>query len=164
MTDAPAADMAPDPAADPAIVLVRPLIPGNTGTIARTCAALELDLCLVGPLGFDLSDKAVRRAGLDYWPHVRLHRFADWDDFLARRRPRAGALFAFEEFGDRTAYEVDWPDDAHLLFGSETVGLPAEVLDGRATVRLPMRGRHVRSLNLANAATAAAYLAFRGLF
>lgn len=151
--------------AGPAIVLVAPLIPGNTGSVARTCAALQVDLCLVGPLGFDLSERAVRRAGLDYWPHVPLHVHADWPAFLAERRPREAALFPFEEFGPRTVYEVDWPSDAHLVFGTETVGLPAEVLDGRRdrAVRLPMRSRHVRSLNLANAATAAAYQAFRAL-
>jgi tRNA (cytidine/uridine-2'-O-)-methyltransferase len=144
----------------PAIVLVRPLIPGNTGTIARTCAALQIDLCLVGPLGFDISDKAVKRAGLDYWPHVPLHQFEDWEDFLTRRAPRV--MFAFEEWGETSVYDVDWPEDAHLLFGSETVGLPPEITDAAQVVRLPMRSTHVRSLNLANAATAAAYLAFRG--
>ncbi|MBM2575265.1 tRNA (cytidine(34)-2'-O)-methyltransferase [Jannaschia sp. Os4] len=149
----------------PAIVLVEPLIPGNTGTIARTCAALEVDLCLVHPLGFSLDEKAVRRAGLDYWPHVPLHEYADWDDFASRRGAREAALFPFEEFGPRTCYEVDWPPDAHLLFGSETVGLPGAVLDGRRdrAVRLPMRSPHVRSLNLSNAVAAAAYVAFRGL-
>ena len=154
---------APGPAPGPAIVLVRPLIPGNTGSVARTCAALRIDLCLVGPLGFDLSERAVRRAGLDYWPHVPLHRFDSWDDFLARRAPPANALFAFEEFGAASAYDVDWPEGAHLVFGSETVGLPEEVLGVCRGVRLPMRSGHVRSLNLANAATAAAYLAFRRL-
>lgn len=145
----------------PAIVLVRPLIPGNTGTIARTCAALQVDLCLVGPLGFDISDKAVRRAGLDYWPHVPLHVFDDWADFIARRAPNR--MFAFEEFGETSVYDVDWPEDAHLLFGSETVGLSQDILDMAEGVRLPMRSKNVRSLNLANAATAAAYLAFRSL-
>lgn len=143
----------------PAIVLVRPLIPGNTGTIARTCAALQIDLCLVGPLGFDISDKAVKRAGLDYWPHVPLHEFTDWNDFLTRRAP--GPLFAFEEWGETSIYDVTWPADAHLIFGSETVGLPPEVTDTATVIRLPMRSPHVRSLNLANAATAAAYLAFQ---
>ncbi|UWQ21812.1 tRNA (cytidine(34)-2'-O)-methyltransferase [Jannaschia sp. W003] len=144
----------------PAIVLVRPLIPGNTGTIARTCAALEIDLCLVGPLGFEITDRAVRRAGLDYWPHVPLHRYDTWADFAARR---PGPRFAFEEWGETSAYDVAWPGDAQLLFGSETVGLPPEALEGARAVRLPMRSPHVRSLNLANAATAAAYIAFRGL-
>ncbi|KIT14238.1 tRNA (cytidine(34)-2'-O)-methyltransferase [Jannaschia aquimarina] len=147
--------------AGPAIVLVEPLIPGNTGTIARTCAALQVDLCLVGPLGFDIADKAVKRAGLDYWPHVPLQIYDDWDDFVARRAPEA--LFAFEEWGEASVYDVAWPTDAHLVFGSETVGLPRRITGEATVVRLPMRSPHVRSLNLANAATAAAYIAFRAL-
>jgi tRNA (cytidine/uridine-2'-O-)-methyltransferase len=148
----------------PAIVLVEPLIPGNTGTIARTCAALRLDLCVVGPTGFDLSDRAARRAGLDYWPFVPLHVFADWDAFVAERRPREAALRLFEEWGARDATREDWPEDVHLVFGTETTGLPARVLAGREdrVTRLPMRSGDVRSLNLACAATAAAYLALRG--
>jgi tRNA (cytidine/uridine-2'-O-)-methyltransferase len=147
-----------------AIVLHRPEIPGNTGTIGRTCVALDLDLCLIRPYGFELSDRTVRRAGLDYWRHVRLHEFEDWADFLARRAPRPEATFLFEEFGVTSAYDAAYPADAHLVFGQETVGLPPELLAGREdrTLRLPMRSPHIRSLNLANAATAAAYLALRG--
>ncbi|PWJ17398.1 tRNA (cytidine(34)-2'-O)-methyltransferase [Jannaschia seohaensis] len=146
----------------PALVLYQPEIPGNTGTIGRTCVALDLDLCLIRPYGFELSDKTVRRAGLDYWKHVRLHEFDDWDDFLARRAPRPESLFLLEEFGAESAYDADYPADVHLVFGRETTGLPPEVLAGRRTLRLPMRSPHIRSLNLANAATAAAYLALRG--
>ena len=145
-----------------AIVLFEPEIPGNTGSIGRSCVALDLDLCLIRPYGFELSDRTVRRAGLDYWKHVRLHEFDDWDDFLARRAPRPAALFLMEEFGAVSAYDADYPADVHLVFGRETTGLPPAVLAGRATLRLPMRSPHVRSLNLANAATAAAYLALRG--
>lgn len=149
----------------PAIVLVRPEIAGNTGAVGRTCVALDLDLCLVRPYGFEITDRAVRRAGLDYWRHVRLHEYDGWDDFVSRRAPRPDALFLFEDHGARSAYDVDFPPDAHLVFGQETVGLgPAEVA-GREDrlVRLPMRSPHIRSLNLANAATAAAYLALRGV-
>ncbi|TFL18452.1 TrmH family RNA methyltransferase [Jannaschia formosa] len=146
----------------PALVLYQPEIPGNTGSVGRTCVALDLDLCLIRPYGFELSDRTVRRAGLDYWKHVRLHEFEDWDDFLTRRAPRAEALFLMEDFGAASAYETEFPEDFHLVFGRETTGLPAQVLAGRATLRLPMRSPHIRSLNLANAATAAAYLALRG--
>lgn len=148
-----------------AIVLVAPLIPGNTGTIGRTCVALDLDLCLVRPYGFDLTEKSVRRAGLDYWKHVALHEYDDWDDFLMRRAPRPEALHLFEEHGAASVYDVAFAPDAHLVFGCETTGLPPEVIDrhpGRL-VRLPMRSAHVRSLNLANAATAAAYVALGGM-
>jgi tRNA (cytidine/uridine-2'-O-)-methyltransferase len=147
----------------PAIVLVAPEIPGNTGTIGRTCVALDIELCLVRPYGFDLSDRTVRRAGLDYWRHVRLSEFDDWSDFLARRAPRREALFLWEDDGAVSAYDAAFPPDAHLVFGCETKGLPDDVLAPLSdrTVRLPMRSRHIRSLNLANAATAAAYIALR---
>jgi tRNA (cytidine/uridine-2'-O-)-methyltransferase len=150
----------------PAIVLVAPEIPGNTGTVGRTCVALDLDLCLVRPYGFALTDRNVRRAGLDYWRHVRLEEYDDWDDFLARRAPRSEALFLWEDDGAQSAYDVTFPPDAQLVFGCETRGLPMDVLarhPGR-TVRLPMRSPYIRSLNLANAATAAAYLALRSAF
>lgn len=148
-----------------AIVLVAPLIPGNTGSVGRTCVALDLDLCLIRPYGFDLSEKSVRRAGLDYWKHVALHEYDDWDDFLTRRVPRAEAIHLFEEHGAASVYDVDFAPDAHLVFGRETTGLPPEVIarhPGRL-VRLPMRSERIRSLNLANAATAAAYVALRGI-
>ncbi|MGB3553123.1 MAG: tRNA (cytidine(34)-2'-O)-methyltransferase [Jannaschia sp.] len=144
-----------------AIVLHQPEIPGNTGSIGRTCVALDLDLCLIRPYGFELTDRAVRRAGLDYWHHVSLHEYDDWDDFLARRAPRPDALFLFEEFGARSFYGLDYPVDAHLVFGRESAGLPPKILEGRTTVRLPMRSPHIRSLNLANTATTAAYQALR---
>ena len=149
----------------PAIVLVRPEIAGNTGAVGRTCVALDLDLCLVRPYGFKITDRAVRRAGLDYWRHVRLHEYEDWDDFLKRRAPRPEALFLLAARAERSALDIEFPADAHLVLGQETVGLgPAEVA-GREDrlVRLPMRSPHVRSLNLANAATAAAYLALRAV-
>ncbi|WP_179378039.1 tRNA (cytidine(34)-2'-O)-methyltransferase [Jannaschia marina] len=149
----------------PAIVLVRPEIAGNTGSVGRTCVALDLDLCLVKPYGFEITDRNVRRAGLDYWKHVRLHEYDGWDDFLARRAPDPAALYLFEEFGARSVYDVEFRPDFHLVFGQETVGLGPAELDGRAErlVKLPMRSPHIRSLNLANTATAAAYQALRGV-
>ena len=152
-------------AARAAVVLVRPEIAGNTGSVGRTCVALDLDLCLVRPYGFEISDRHLRRAGLDYWRHVRLHEYESWEDFLARRAPRPEATFLFEDDGARSAYDVAFPPDAHLVFGPESVGLgPAERAGREAgLVRLPMRSPHIRSLNLANAVTAAAYLALRGV-
>lgn len=145
------------------IVLVQPEIPGNTGTIGRTCVALDMELILIRPLGFDISEKAVRRAGLDYWKHVQLHDFPDWPAFLAARRPRPDQLFLFENGAGTSFFDVDYPDDAYLVFGRETRGLPDEVIAGHADrlVSMPMRSPHIRSLNLANAATAAAYQAIR---
>ncbi len=150
----------------PSIVLVHPEIPHNTGAIGRTCVALDMELVLIRPLGFDLSDKAVRRAGLDYWPHVRIVQFANWDAFIAARAPRREQLFLFEEYGARSFYEPDYPADAYLVFGRETKGLPAAVTEPLADrlFHLPMRSDRIRSLNLANAVTAAAYQAMRGTF
>ncbi|MBF9043040.1 tRNA (uridine(34)/cytosine(34)/5-carboxymethylaminomethyluridine(34)-2'-O)-methyltransferase TrmL [Rhodobacterales bacterium HKCCE4037] len=146
------------------VVLVHPEIPGNTGTIGRTCVALGLELIVIHPLGFDLSEKSVRRAGLDYWKHVQLTEYESWGAFLDARSPREDQLFLFEDDGTGgSVYEPEYPPDAYLVFGKETKGLPAEVLDGRAarTFYLPMRSPHIRSLNLANAATAVIYQAMR---
>jgi tRNA (cytidine/uridine-2'-O-)-methyltransferase len=153
------------PAAEPdmKVVLVAPEIPGNTGTIGRTCVALDMELILIKPYGFDLSEKSVRRAGLDYWQHVRLSEYDSWPDFLAARRPRPEALFFFENTGRDTVYAPQYPPDAYLVFGRETKGLPPEILAAHPErcYRLPMRSPHIRSLNLANAATAVIYQAMR---
>ncbi|WP_439140218.1 tRNA (cytidine(34)-2'-O)-methyltransferase [Roseicyclus sp.] len=144
------------------VVLVAPEIPGNTGTIGRTCVALDLELILIRPYGFDISDKSVRRAGLDYWQHVRLSEYDDWAAFLAARSPRRDQLFFFEDDGaGGTVYDPDYPPDAYLVFGRETKGLSPEILSGMEDrcFRLPMRSPHIRSLNLANAATAVIYQA-----
>ena len=149
-----------------AIVLVHPEIPGNTGAVGRTCVALDLELVLIHPLGFTITDTRLKRAGLDYWQHVRLSEYASWDAFIEARVPREDQLFLFEEYGARSFYEPDYPDDALLVFGCETKGLPESITQGREhqMLRLPMRSAHIRSLNLANTVSAAAYQALRGKF
>ena len=144
------------------IVLIQPEIPGNTGAVGRTCVALDMELVLIHPLGFTITDK--RRSGLDYWPHVRLAEFASWEAFLAERQPREDQLFLFEEFGSTSFYEPDYPDDALLVFGQETKGIPRAILAQHPDrlFHLPMRSEHIRSLNLANTVTAAAYQALQG--
>jgi tRNA (cytidine/uridine-2'-O-)-methyltransferase len=146
------------------IILVQPEIPGNTGSVGRTCVALGMELILIHPLGFEITDTRVKRAGLDYWPHVNLTEYGSWDAFLAARTPRADQLFLFEEFGAKSFYEPDYPDDAMLVFGKETTGIPKAIIDRHADrlVKLPMRSDVIRSLNLANTVTAAAYQALRG--
>lgn len=156
--------MSEPPRADMKVVLVTPEIPGNTGTIGRTCVALDLELILIRPYGFDISEKSVRRAGLDYWKHVRLTEYGDWAAFLADRQPRRDQLFFFEDDGTGgTVYDPAYPPDAFLVFGRETKGIQSEILQGMEdrTFRLPMRSDHIRSLNLANAATAVVYQAMR---
>ena len=145
------------------VVLVQPEIPGNTGAVGRTCVALDAELILIHPLGFRIDDARVKRSGLDYWPHVRLAEFASWDAFVKARRPREDQLFLFEEHASRSFYEPDYPDDALLVFGRETSGIPEEIwrrYPGRQ-FHLPMRSQHIRSLNLANSVAAAAYQAMR---
>ena len=153
-------------ASRPTVVLFHPEIPHNTGAVGRTCVALDMELVLIRPYGFTLSDKQLKRAGLDYWQHVRLAEFSDWDAFLADRQPRAGQMFLFEDDAPTSFYEADYPDDAILVFGSETKGLPGAIRDRHRAceVRLPMRSDRIRSLNLANTVTAAAYQALRGKF
>lgn len=148
------------------IVLVQPEIPGNTGAVGRTCVALSMELVLIHPLGFVISDTRLKRSGLDYWQHIRLAEFASWQAFLEERRPRADQMFLFEEYAPRSFYEPAYPDDAYLVFGCETKGLPEQIVgDHRESlVSLPMLSDKVRSLNLANTVSAAAYQAMRGRF
>ncbi|MCV0382542.1 MAG: tRNA (cytidine(34)-2'-O)-methyltransferase [Erythrobacter sp.] len=148
------------------IVLVQPEIPGNTGAVGRTCVALGMELVLIHPLGFVISDTRLKRSGLDYWQHIRLAEFASWQAFLDERRPRADQMFLFEEYAPRSFYEPDYPDDAYLVFGCETKGLPEPIVDDHreSLVALPMLSDKVRSLNLANTVSAAAYQAMRGRF
>lgn len=166
-TDGGADPLRADPRAAMKVVLVAPEIPGNTGSVGRTCVALDCELILIRPYGFELSDKTVRRAGLDYWKHVRLSEYDDWQGFLADRAPRPDQLFLFEDDGQAgTVYDADFPPDAYLVFGRETVGLSAEITGPLADrlYRLPMTSPHIRSLNLANAVTAVLYQAMRGYF
>ena len=146
------------------IVLVRPEIPGNTGAVGRTCVALDAELVLIHPLGFHITDARVKRSGLDYWPHVRLAEYASWDAFEKARQPRAEQLFLFEEHGSASFYEPEYREDAILVFGQETRGIPEDIWQrypGRQ-FHLPMRSDKIRSLNLANTVAAAAYQALRG--
>ena len=146
------------------IVLVEPQIPQNTGSIARTCAATDTPLHLVGPLGFDLSEKAVRRAGLDYWPHVKLARHGTWEDYIETRKPRK--VWLFSKFGTRLYTTADFGHDDALVFGSETKGLGQEFLANYPTdqvLRIPIVTDYVRSLNLSNAVSIALYEARRQL-
>lgn len=122
-----------------------------------------MELVLIHPLGFEISDKRVKRSGLDYWPHIRLVEFASWDAFIEERAPRQDQMFLFEEYAPRSFYEPEYPADCYLVFGKETKGLPSEIVDAHRhqLVKLPMRSDKVRSLNVANTATAAAYQALR---
>ncbi len=149
----------PDPALQ--IVLVEPEIPQNTGNIARLCAATGSPLHLVGPLGFRIHDRAVRRAGLDYWEAVEVHRHVNFESYLNEQHPER--FFLFSTRGTRAHFDAEYhPGDA-LVFGSETHGLPDSLLDAwpECVVQIPMHTENVRSLNLANSVSIALYEALR---
>lgn len=145
------------------VVLVTPEIPFNTGAIGRTCVALDMELILIKPYGFSLDEKSVRRAGTDYWKHVNLCEYDSWDAFIAARQPARDRLYFFEEHGAQSIYEPDFQKDCYLVFGCESAGLPHSILDGKddRVFHLPMLNPKVRSLNLANVATAVVYQAMR---
>lgn len=147
------------------IVLVAPEIPGNTGSIGRTCVALNLRLILIHPFGFDISEKAVRRAGLDYWKHVDITEYQSFEDFLKGENPNRDNLYFFENNKEQNYFEANFKENAYLIFGSETKGL-AESFHTEYKDRmfeLPMFSEHIRSLNLSNTATTAAYECLRQL-
>ena len=150
----------------PSIVLVNPEIAGNTGAVGRTCVALDMELVLIHPLGFTITDTRLKRAGLDYWQHIRLAEFRSWEAFVEGRSPRADQLFLFEEYAPRDFYQPEYPEDAYLVFGRETKGRPPAIVEAHREqmVSLPMKSDKVRSLNLANTVAAAAYQAMRGQF
>ena len=133
----------------PQVVLVHPKIPPNTGNIARTCAATGTVLHLVGPLGFEISDRYLKRAGLDYWPYVDLTYHASLDAFNAFYQTQPGRWIGFSTRGQEIYSHFQFQSEDWLLFGSETEGLPPPILDACAeTVRIPIVQTHVRSLNL----------------
>ena len=142
------------------IVLVEPEIPQNTGNIARTCAATRSSLHLVRPLGFDISERAVRRAGLDYWPMVDLHVYDSLDHFFAAN-PRPDLWLATTK-APRDYTQARFRDGCWLMFGKETAGLPENLRKHwyDRCVRIPMRPE-ARSLNLANSVAVLAYEAPR---
>ncbi|MBD2139396.1 tRNA (uridine(34)/cytosine(34)/5-carboxymethylaminomethyluridine(34)-2'-O)-methyltransferase TrmL [Anabaena sp. FACHB-1237] len=133
----------------PQVVLVHPQIPPNTGNIARTCAATGTELHLVGPLGFEISDRYLKRAGLDYWPYVKLHYHQSIEVFTQAYQQRQGRLLGFTVRGNNNYIKFQFAPDDWLLFGSETAGLPQEVLSScHETLYIPMYEPGVRSLNL----------------
>ena len=142
------------------IVLLEPEIPQNTGNIARTCAATGARLHLIRPLGFEIDDRRLKRAGLDYWFLMRYDVYDSWGDFT-KRNPRASLYFASTK-ARRNYAQVEYKDDDYLVFGRETRGLPETLLRANyeRCVRIPMRAE-ARSLNLANSVAIVLYEALR---
>jgi tRNA (cytidine/uridine-2'-O-)-methyltransferase len=150
------------PRPDLHVVLVEPEIHWNTGNAGRTCLAVGARLHLVRPLGFSVDDKAVRRAGLDYWARVHPQLWPDWDSF-ERALPALGAPTFFSGRAARGYQEVAYSRPSVLIFGRESVGLPAELLarQSERTVAIPMLDPELRSLNLSTAVALGAYEARR---
>lgn len=144
------------------LVLVEPEIPMNTGNIARTCAATRTRLHLIKPLGFDISDRAVKRAGLDYWPMVDLHVYENLAE-LFEKNPHPDLWLATTK-APRPYTEAQFRDNCWIFFGKETAGLPEWFRQAHADrcVRIPMR-EDARSLNLANSVAILTYEALRQL-
>jgi len=143
------------------VVLVRPEIPPNTGNIVRLCAATGCPLHLVGPLGFRLTDKSLKRAGLDYWDDADWQAHADWDAF--RQAVPDDRLHLFSTGGTRCYTDVRYQPGDLLLFGSESVGLPDPLLRAYPdrVLGVPMRPGKARSLNLSNTVAIVVYEALR---
>ncbi|MBR1628849.1 MAG: tRNA (uridine(34)/cytosine(34)/5-carboxymethylaminomethyluridine(34)-2'-O)-methyltransferase TrmL [Lachnospiraceae bacterium] len=142
------------------IVLYQPEIPSNTGNIGRTCVATGTALHLIEPLGFRLNDKMIRRSGMDYWDKVELHRYLNWQEFLDLH-PDAPLFFSTTK-GTRRYTDMVFPEDAFLVFGRESGGIPMEILSARSErcMRIPMLDEN-RSLNLANSVSIVLYEALR---
>lgn len=144
------------------IVLVEPQIPPNTGNIARTCAATKTELHLVGPLGFEISDRYLKRAGLDYWPYVNLHYHENFLGFHLAQQQVGGRLIGFSVRGKCSYVEWQFEREDWLLFGSETQGLSSQVLEScNATTYIPMAEPGVRSLNLSVSVSVGLFEALR---
>ena len=142
------------------IVLVEPEIPQNTGNIARTCAAIGAKLHLVYPLGFSISEKAVKRAGLDYWDKLEIEEHDSFERFLEKYKPEENNMFFVTTKGKHVYSDPDYSkmEEVFALFGKETKGLPEDILLKYIdkTIRIPMR-KSLRSLNLANSVAIVAY-------
>ena len=142
------------------IALIEPEIPQNTGNIARTCAAVGASLHLVKPLGFEIDDRKLKRAGLDYWDKLDITYYDGLDDFLQKNKNEA--MFFFTTKGKQAYTDVIYPKRVFIVFGKETKGLPEELLYANPDkcVRIPMRDT-LRSLNLSNSVAVAVYEVLR---
>jgi len=144
------------------IVLHEPLIPANTGNIARTCAATGTHLHLIHPLGFSTDDRYLKRAGLDYWHAVNIFHYDSFAHFVQQHRDRPGRFYFVETWGGRYYSEVAYRDGDYFILGKETTGLPREIVEPYRdqVIRLPMSDA-TRSINLANCAAIVVYEALR---
>lgn len=147
------------------IVLVEPEIPPNTGNAGRLCVGIQGTLHLVGKLGFEIDDKSVRRAGLDYWKYVDLKQHESFDAWLSwwREHEKDAPFYLLSKKAKSNLYDIKFPPCAAFVFGKETMGLPDALLEQYAehTLTIPMFSSKIRSLNLSNAVSVAVYEAIR---
>lgn len=142
------------------IVLLEPEIPANTGNIGRTCVATDTRLHLIEPLGFSLSEKALKRAGMDYWGQLDVTTYVNYEDFL-QKNPKAKIYYATTK-GRHVYSDVQYEEGCYIMFGKESAGIPEEILKDHPNecVRIPMIGE-TRSLNLSNSVAIVLYEALR---
>ena len=142
------------------IVLHQPEIPANTGNIGRTCVATDTPLHLIEPLGFRLDEKSIKRAGMDYWEHLKLSRYINYQDFL-EKNPGAKIWYATTK-AEKCYTDVSFGPDDFIMFGKESAGIPEEILveNRESCIRIPMCGE-IRSLNLSNSVAIVLYEALR---
>lgn len=145
------------------IVLIEPEIPNNTGNIGRLALATGTHLHLVKPFGFEISDKRLKRAGLDYWQHLSLFTYENQEEFFASHKDKK--MVFFSSHGKNTHWEIDFEDEMFLVFGKESVGLPKSIVENPEflTAKIPLYSKEIRSLNLANAVAITIYEGLRQL-
>jgi tRNA (cytidine/uridine-2'-O-)-methyltransferase len=144
------------------VVLLEPEIPPNTGNVARLCAATRSTLHLIEPFGFKLDDAALKRAGMDYWQHVQWRRWKSWTEFTAAV-PAGAKLWFIEQGGSKLYTEAQFGAEDYLVFGRETAGVPAALLETHRDtwLRIPMFNPQARSLNLSNCVALVLFEALR---
>ncbi len=142
------------------VVLLEPEIPSNTGNIGRTCVAIGATLHLIRPLGFEVDDKAVKRAGLDYWARLDVRYYDSFDDFVGKNK--GASLFFATTKAEKTYADVSYGENPYIIFGKESAGIPEEILVKHRNdcIRIPMIGEE-RSLNLSNSVAIVVYEALR---
>ncbi|MEW7292681.1 tRNA (cytidine(34)-2'-O)-methyltransferase [Aquimarina sp. 2304DJ70-9] len=145
------------------IVLIEPEIHTNTGNIGRLSLASGSNLHLVKPFGFELSDKRLKRAGLDYWKHISLKIYDSTEEFFAINKDKKMAFFS--SHGHKTHWSIEYEDDMYLIFGKESTGLSSHIIETHKdrTYKIPLYNEHIRSLNLANAVSIVVYEGLRSL-
>ena len=142
------------------IVLFSPEIPQNTGNISRTCAVTGAVLHIIKPIGFEISDRTLKRAGLDYWDKLDVRYYENYDEFIEKHNGKT--MYFFSSHAEHSFSEVEYPDDVFLIFGRESVGLPKELVEQNKefSLRIPMR-KTLRCLNLSNSVAIVVYEVLR---